>query len=306
MEGIMMRGPKESATAVRLTNGTINIKKEPTNSVLRKYKFLNIPVLRGCVAFFESMVIGVKSLMYSAEFFDIEEDETQKKSKFEEYLEQKLGDKLTTVIVYFSVIVSLLFSIGLFMLLPTVLVGFVSDFTNAVNITGVWGRVIPTFFEGILRIAIFLIYLAFVSKMDDIKRVFMYHGAEHKTIFCYESGEELTVENVRKYKRLHPRCGTNFIFIVMLISILVFSFLKWDNMILRLVFRLLLLPVVAGISYEIIKLAGRYDNAFTKTISWPGMMLQKITTKEPDDSMIEVAIEALKAVLTDNPDDDKW
>lgn len=298
IEGVMMRGPKNSAIAVRLPDGTINIKKDDIKPVVNRSKILRLPIIRGCIAFFDSMVTGVKALMYSAEFFDIEEEEESEPSKFEQWLDRKFGDKLKTVIIYFSVFISLLFSIGVFMLLPTVLVGFVKDHIG--------GQVLPTLLEGVIRIAIFLGYIALVANMKDIKRVFEYHGAEHRTIHCYESGKELTVENAQACSRLHPRCGTNFLLIVMIVSIILFSFISWNNPFTRLFFRLLLLPVVAGISYEIIKLAGRYENVVTKIISFPGMMLQKLTTRPPHDDQVEVAIASLKAVLTDNPDDDKW
>lgn len=297
MEGVMMRGPKKTAIAVRLPDNTITVKEEENSSILSKYKFLKIPVLRGCIAFFESMVVGVRALMYSAEFFDIEEEE-ETPSKFEAWLTEKLGDKLKTAVIYFSVALSLIFSVLLFMLLPTILVGFVKKFVP--------NGLLATFFEGVLRIAIFLTYIALVSRMKDIKRVFEYHGAEHKSIHCYESGLPLTVENAQSFKTLHPRCGTNFLLIVMIISIIMFSFISWESPITRLLIRLALLPVVAGVSYEIIKLVGRHDNILTRIISFPGMMLQKLTTSEPDDFQVEVALTALKAVLTENKEDDKW
>ena len=299
IEGVMMRGPEKIATSVRKIDGEIVTEIKPIGKV-RKSKFLKLPIIRGCVNFFDSMIVGVQSLMYSAKFFDVEDEgEPEEPSKFEKWLEEKLGsEKMMNAVIYFSVILSLFFSIGLFILLPGVAGEFLRKFTENMYLI--------TLIEGIIRIIIFIAYLALVSQMKDIKRVFMYHGAEHKSIHCYEHGEELTVENVRKYKRLHPRCGTSFLLIVMVVSILVFFFIPKMFFVYRLLLRLALLPVVAGISYEIIKYAGRHDNRFTKIISAPGMWFQYITTNEPDDSQIEVAITSLKAVIPENKEDDKW
>lgn len=318
MEGVMMRGPKKIVTAVRKHDGEIVTDEQPLGKV-RTGKFVKLPIIRGCVNFIDSMIVGVKSLMFSAQFFDVDDDGQpieQEPSKFEKWLEEKLDSETAmNVVIYISVAISLVLSIGLFMLLPAFLTGFLKSLITT--------PIILTLIEGIVRIAIFLFYLFLVSRTNDIKRVFMYHGAEHKSIFCYEKGLELTVENVRKQSRLHPRCGTSFLFIVMIISILVYSIIPWDEqsiasipligqylavvpLLTRLVLRLLLLPVVAGISYEIIKFAGRHDNAFTRAISKPGMWLQLITTNEPDDNQIEVALVALKAVIPENREDDKW
>ena len=301
IEGVMMRGPRKIATAVRKPDGEIETDVSEIGK-LRRSKILKLPIIRGCVGFFDSMILGIKSLMYSAKFFDTDEEGNQieeKPSRFEAWLEEKLGsEKFMNAVIYCSVIVSLFFSVGLFILLPTVIVGFLKGIIQ--------NHILLTLAEGVVRIVIFLAYLGLVSRMKDIKRVFMYHGAEHKTIHCYESGEELTVENVRRHTRLHPRCGTSFLLIVMVISIIVFSFISWNNPLTRLLLRLALLPVVAGISYEIIKFAGRHDNAFTAAISAPGMWLQYITTNEPDDSQIEVAIEAIRAVIPEDRNEDKW
>ncbi len=298
MEGVMMRGPKEIATAVRKSNGEIIIDKKEVSSVFTKYKFLKIPILRGVISFFESMITGVKCLMFSAEQVDLEDGEDYKPSKFEQWLDDKFGDKVKDIVIYFSVFVSLIFSVGLFILLPTVLVGWLKKFIVSAPVLSLC--------EGGVRIVIFLAYLFLVSRMKDIQRVFEYHGAEHKTIAAYEHGEELTPENARKYSRLHPRCGTSFLLIVMIISIIFFSFLKWETVWQRMLYRLLLLPVVAGVSYEIIKFAGRSDSKLVKWLTSPGLALQLLTTREPDDSQLEVAIAALKSVLTGNKDDDKW
>jgi len=305
IEGVMMRGPKEIAVAVRTPEGEIVIDKKPVASILQKYKFLKLPIIRGVISFVESLITGTKALMFSAEFFDVEEEEDKKKKETmtdeeREKFEAK-ESKMKNAAIYFSVVVALVFGVGLFMMLPSVLVGLVRDYVFK-NANGV----LMTLFEGIIRIAIFLVYIALVSQMQDIRRVFEYHGAEHKTIFCYENGEELTVENARRFSRLHPRCGTSFLLIVMVVSIILFSFISWSNPWQRLGIRLLLLPVVAGLSYEVIKLAGRSKSKIMRAVSMPGMWLQKITTREPDDSQLEVAIASLKAVLTDNREDDKW
>ena len=301
MEGVMMRGPKEIAIAVRKPDKEIIVEKRPISSVLQKSKILKLPVIRGCIAFFESMITGVKALMFSAEFYDIEGEE-YKESKFDKWLEEKLGDKIKDVVIYFSVILSLVLSVGLFFMLPNFIAELIAKLTS-IQVDGT----ARTLIEGAVRMAIFLAYILLVSQMKDIKRVFMYHGAEHKTIHAYECGAELTVENVRKSSRLHPRCGTSFLIFVMIISIIVFLIiptgLTWWQ---RALFKILLLPVVAGLSYEVIKFAGRHENWFTKLISMPGMWLQYITTREPDDSQLEVAIASLSAVLTDNKEDDKW
>lgn len=319
MEGVMMRGPHLIATAVRKPDGDIVIDKQEIGKG-RKSKFVKLPIIRGCVNFFDSLIIGVKALMFSAKFFDVDEDGEpieQEPSKFEAWLEKKLdSERAITVVMYCSVVLSLLLSIGLFMLLPALLTGFLDSFIKS--------NVVLTAIEGLVRIIIFSAYLLLVAQMKDIQRVFMYHGAEHKSIFCYEKGLPLTVENVKVQSRLHPRCGTSFLLIVMVISILVFLLIPWNEetfaaipviggfltaipwVITRLVLRLLLLPVIAGISYEIIKFAGRHDNFLTHIISKPGMWFQKITTKEPDDSMIEVAIVSLTAVIPENKEEDKW
>ncbi len=293
IEGVMMRGHHDIATAVRVPDGHIEIKKEPINLLSVKWKINKVPILRGVFSFFESMYIGVKCLMYSAKFFDEEEGENNPEtmSKFEKWLWDKCGDKIFTFVMFLSVLLSLVLGIGLFMLLPNFLVGFLRRWIPGIPV------VLLNLLEGIVRIAFFVTYIALVSRVKDIQRVFMYHGAEHKTIFCYEGKEELTVENVRKYSRFHPRCGTSFLFIVMIVSIVLFSFISWENLAVRMVYRLLLMPVVAGLSYELIRLAGKYDNWFTRLLSLPGMWMQHLTTREPEDDQIEVAIASLQAVL---------
>lgn len=321
IEGVMMRGPEKIATAVRKPDGEIVVGEQELGSG-RKSKFVKLPIIRGCVNFFDSLIIGVKSLMFSAKFFDVDEDGNeieQEPSRFEAWLDKKLdSDAAMNVVIYCSVIVSLLMSVGLFILLPTLIAGFLTDFMKVQNNT------VLTLTEGIVRILIFIMYLTLVSQMKDIKRVFMYHGAEHKSIFCYEKGLPLTVENVRIQPRLHPRCGTSFLLIVMVISILVFSIIPWQQesfvgipvigavfgampwAIWRIILRLLLLPIVAGLSYEIIKFAGRHDNMLTRAISKPGMWFQLITTNEPEDDQIEVAIRSLTAVIPEDKTADIW
>ena len=286
IEGIMMRGPETTAIVVRLPDGSLKSDSRPTKSI--QNKILGLPFIRGCVNMVHSLTVGMWALNYSASFFE-EEDGQEEPSKLEKWLMGKFGDKFNDRLITFSMVLGILLAVGLFFMLPTIITGFLSNLLQVERI--------GTILEGTIRILIFLIYLSLVSLMPDIKRVFSYHGAEHKTIACYENHEELTVENVRKHKRLHPRCGTSFLLIVMVVSIVVFSFLSWENVWQRMIMRIILLPVVVGVSYEIIRFAGKYQNWFTKIISAPGMALQKMTTKEPDDSMIEVAIEALKAVI---------
>ncbi|HRU41075.1 MAG TPA: DUF1385 domain-containing protein [Candidatus Diapherotrites archaeon] len=288
IEGVMMKGAEDIAIAVRKPDGEIVVKKEKLKS--NRKKISKIPIIRGMFTFVDSMVLGVNALLYSAEFVDVEEEEKKKASKLDEFLEKN--------IIWISVVISIVFSVGLFILLPTVLVGiFKAYIDNTLILNGI---------EGIVRIAIFLGYILAISGMKDIRRVFEYHGAEHKSIFCYEHGEELTVENVRKYGRLHPRCGTSFLFIVMIVSILLFSLFSWSGLLMRLVIRILLIPIVAGISYEIIKWAGKSESKLSCIVSAPGMWLQKLTTREPDDKQIEVAVEALKNVLVPDPEADNW
>lgn len=295
MEGVMMRGPKEIATAVRKPDGEIEIDKRSVSSLVTKYHVNKIPVIRGVFAFFDSMISSIRSLMWSAEFVDLEDDS---ESKFDKWLEAKFGDKIKDIVIYFSLFISVIFSVGLFFVLPHFIISLLENVIES--------NLIKTIIEGVVRISIFLGYVLLALQMEDIKRVFQYHGAEHKTIFCYEAGLDLTVENARNMSRLHPRCGTSFLVFVMIISIILFSFVSFDNMWARLGMKLLLLPVVAGISYEIIRWAGKSKSRIVCFISRPGMWLQNITTREPDDSQLEVAIESMKAVLTDNKEDDKW
>lgn len=354
IEGVMMRGPKKIAMAVRKPDGDIVIEEKEAKGIGKWAKY---PIIRGCVAFVSSMVVGVQALMFSAKFFDIEEDENEKvkadkkalkkeqkrKNKSEKSIEksednniekavdvdnnkiekesefnddrnkeivedktsnekadskENEGNGLSDGAMYFTVFVSLLISIFMFILLPN----FIADLFVPKEMVTLYNVV-----ENVVKIAIFLVYLILVSRMKDIQRVFEYHGAEHKSIFCYENGEELTPENVKKYSRFHPRCGTSFLLFVIIVSIIFFSCLpRFDFVLLNMFIRLLLMPLVAGISYEIIKFAGKSKNKCVMLLNKPGMWLQRFTTKEPDEKQIEVAIASLKAVIPENGEDDRW
>lgn len=309
MEGVMMRGPYKTATAVRKSDGEIETKVE-NNGVKTRAKFFRLPIVRGCVNFVDSLVIGMKALMWSAEFMDIEEEE-ESESKFDKWLEDKLGDKIKDVVIYASVFIAIIMSVGLFMILPTVLTSLIESIPLLKGITGT--HAFTSVFEGVIRMIIFLLYMLLVSNMKEIKRVYQYHGAEHKTIACYEAGEELIPENIKKYTRFHPRCGTSFLLFVMIISIIIFAFLpRFDGMVkilsmlCRIGSRLLLLPVVAGLSYEVIKWAGRSDGKIVSILSKPGLWLQRLTTKEPDEQQIEVAIASMLPCIPENKEDDRW
>lgn len=299
IEGIMMIGPNNYAIAIRKPEGDILVEKRPLPA---KGTVSKIPFVRGVVGLFRQMVLGIKALMYSAEFVDIEEDDSYKPSRLEVFIEKLLGDKLKDAAIYSAVILSLMLSVALFILLPNVVANFITAFDKSTS----KGSIYLNIFEGFVRVFIFLSYLFLASRMKDIRRVWEYHGAEHKTIHCYENDEELTVENVRKYSIRHPRCGTSFLFLVMIISIIVFSFTGWHNVILNIIIRLALVPVVAGISYEILRLAGRSELRIMKIVNAPGKLFQYFTTKEPDDAQIEVAIEAFKNVMVEDKDADKW
>ena len=302
MEGVMMRGPYKTTVAVRKPDGEIE-KKVEENGVKTRSKFFRLPIVRGCVNFIDSLVIGMKALMFSAEFIDLEEEE-ESESKFDQWLERKFGDKIKDIVIYVAIAISLVMSVGLFMVLPTFLTRLVEAIPAIKPVTQ--SHAFTSIFEGVIRMAIFLVYMVLVSQMKDIRRVYEYHGAEHKTIACYEAGEELTVENVKKFPRFHPRCGTSFLLFVMIISIIIFTLLPKTGVILRVLMRLALLPVVAGLSYEVIKWAGRSKSKAVCTLSKPGLWLQKLTTREPDESQIEVAIESMKPCIPENKDEDRW
>jgi len=297
IEGVMMKGPKDITIAVRKPDNDIEIKKETVDSISNKYTFLKWPIIRGAVGLVEAMVIGVRSLMFSAEFYEVEDE--GEPGKIDKLFEKIFKDKAEDVAIYISVAISLVVAVLLFMLAPTFLTNFLKNIIK--------NSFLLNLVEGLIRVTMFLIYVVSISKMKDVERVFQYHGAEHKTIHCYENEEELTVENVKKYPILHPRCGTSFLFMVMIISIIVFSFFGWPNPLMRFVIRIAMLPVIAGISYEINRFTGRSNSKIAYFLSYPGLMLQKIaTTREPDDSQIEVAIEALKGVLVEDREADLW
>ena len=293
MEGIMMRGPEKICVAVRRPDGTLDMTYED----VKHHRWQKIPLVRGAAAMIVNLVLGYRYLMHSAEVSMPEEAE-EEPGRFEKWLGEHAGPGVQNFFMALAAVCGGLLAIVLFMVLPTAIVGLIDRFLPLG-----WGKVV---LEGVLKIALFVGYLFLCTRMKEIHRVFEYHGAEHKTIACYEAGEELTVENVRRHRRFHPRCGTSFMILVLIVSILLFSVLPWSSTGLRVVLKLLLLPVVMGVSYELIKLAGRYDNLFTRIISAPGLWLQRLTTFEPDDSMIEVAIAAVTPVLPDHPDEAKW
>jgi len=342
IEGVMMRGVKTSAMAVRKPDGTINLSTWQNSSIKDKYPVLKFPVLRGVVNFVEMLIDGYKTLMQSAEIAGLEDEPNTKKDINNSYKVDTSNKETTTepltavsseqsdspsepvkdkasqeasskedkaeekgmsgIIVKLLSVLSALIGIALAILLFTVTPALVTFYTKDILHFGIF----TTLIEGVIRIIIFVLYLVVVSLLKDIQRVFEYHGAEHKTIYCYENNEELTVENARKNIRFHPRCGTSFLLIVLIVSILVFSFVPWNNLFVRIILKLLLLPLVVGISYEIIRFAGRHDNSVMRFLLAPGLWLQRLTTREPDDSQLEVAINALEAVLTANKEDDKW
>ncbi len=312
IEGIMMMGPEKCATVVRTKDG-IQSKVEPRKPA-KKFSVKKIPLVRGVFNFCASMKTGVSALMYSADLFAEDDGEAeQSQSKFDAWLEKKLSsEKAQSTLITIAVVLGIALSVGLFIVVPSLIGSFINRWITD-------NELVRNLLEGAVRIAIFLAYMFLVSRMKDMKRVFSYHGAEHKTIRCYEAKLPLTVENVRAQTRLHPRCGTSFLFVVIIVSILVFSVAsvllrpvtpEFDsailNALLRVALKLLLLPLVVGISYEFNRLVGRYDNWLTHALSAPGMWLQYLTTNEPDDSMIEVGIEALTLVLPEQEGSDKW
>ena len=312
IEGIMMRGPEQDAIAVR-SNGEIKLEVKP-RKIRKKGSFATWPLIRGAVNFFDSQVVGVKALMYSADLSP-EGMEEEEPSKLDRWLEEKLGNEsFQKLIIGIAVFMGLGLSVLLFFMLPMIIVGFLDQWIH--------NNLVLNLIEGLVRMSIFMAYMLLVSRMKDMKRVFAYHGAEHKTIRCYEAGLPLTVENVRGQTRLHPRCGTSFLLVVMVISILVFSVAStvllnlvpalealhgtFVYRLIMILFKLLLLPLVVSITYEINRWAGRHDNWFTRILTAPGMWMQNFTTNEPDDSMIEVGIAAVQAVLPAEEGADRW
>lgn len=307
IEGIMMQGPKGAAVSVRTPDGSIDTEMVNFKHAKDKFKPLGWPLVRGVVAYVESMIFGYKCLMMSAEKSGLEdlEQSQENTSKLDKWLNDHLNKKVMGVLTAIASVLGVLLAFGLFFYLPTVAVNFINKLS---------GEVLTNYralFEGIIRMIIFVVYIALVSLMKDIKRTFMYHGAEHKTIFCYENGLELTVENVKKQSRFHPRCGTSFIFVIIIISVVISSAISVlapelrNQTLVWMAIKILILPIVTGLSYEFIKYAGRHDNLFVKILAAPGLWMQRLTTKEPDEDMIEVALASFKAVITDNPEDDK-
>lgn len=303
IEGILMRGPQKQAIVIRDQDGGLVEKVEELKLIKDKHPILGWPLIRGMVNFLDSMVKGVKALTYSADFYP--EEETSEPSRFEQWLERHFSSKkLESLVVGLSVFLGVGLSLVLFLLLPTFLTGGILHFFPGFPL---WGR---NLIEGFFKIALFMAYLIFCSRQKDIKRVFSYHGAEHKTIFCYEANLPLTVENVRIQPRHHPRCGTSFLFVVIFVSILfssvVFAFWQFTNVWLRTLVHLLLLPLVVGVTYEFNRWVGRHDNWLARILTAPGLWMQNFTTNEPDDSMIECAIRSLELVLPDEKGEDEW
>ena len=298
IEGLMMRGSRAIAVAIREPSGNIHLSIEPLK-VPGKWK--KIPILRGIVSFFDSLITGTSIMMDGADVLEKLEREQgraadEEPDKLEKWLNEKFGeDKAMDIMLGFSVVLAVIFAVGVFILLPTFIM-------NLIKKAGLNNVVLLNLCEGLIRIVMFIIYVSAISKMEDIKRVFQYHGAEHKTIHCYENGLELTPENAQTFYTLHPRCGTSFLMFVMIISLLVFSLFGWPDLKTRILTRLLCIPLIAGISYEILQFTGRHDGKLVQILSLPGIMLQKLTTAEPDLKQLEVAIAAMKAVLPSHED----
>lgn len=299
IEGVMMRGIDKASMANRMPDGTIDLEIWDIKSNNAWYR--KCPFIRGIFSFLTSMIDGYKCITRSADK-QMTDDDDEELTKFEVWLNEKLGDKLMPVISGIAMVLGVALALFLFMWVPSALIKLVDTYIIPLN------AVVKNIVEGLLKIAIFIAYTSATSLMKDMRRLYEYHGAEHKTIACYEHGEELTPENVKKFTRFHPRCGTSFIFLVLFISIFINTIFRvsWANVLLRVVIKVALLPVVTGIAYELIRLAGRYDNLATKIISAPGLWIQRITTREPETDEIECAISALKAVIPENKEDDVW
>ncbi len=302
MEGVMMLGPKGMATAIRKPDGDILVECSELKRIRDKYKILGVPIIRGVVNFIESMIIGYKALMHSAEVAFPDDEETEKENGKKQ---SKFQENFFSILSMFAVVLGVVIAFLLFSYLPVLIFSKLNEYLSY-TITS-WQAVI----EGVIKIIIFVSYMAIVCLMKDMRRMYMYHGAEHKTIACYESGQELTVENVKKCTRFHPRCGTSFIFVILIFSIIVYTIVAKifpaiaAIRVLWIILRIIFLPLIVGICYEFIQYAGRHDNLLVKILSAPGLWMQRLTTKEPDDDIIEVGIASLKAVITDNPEDDE-
>lgn len=300
-----MQGPRGMATAVRKPDGEILTEYHTIKLLRNKNKFFNIPIIRGIFGFVESMIMGYKTLMYSAEVSGMEDFEEESMSKFERWLNDKMGEKLVSAVAAIGSVLGIVLAFILFFYLPVLVFNKANEWAGGA-ITNFQGLI-----EGGMKIIIFVIYIAAVSRMKDVRRLFMYHGAEHKSIACYEAGLDLTVENAKKCTRFHPRCGTSFIFVVLIFSIIFYTIIAKifpviaAERILWLILKLVFLPIIMGICYEFIRYAGRHDNLFVKIVSAPGLWMQRLTTKEPTDDILEVGIAAIKAVITDNPEDDE-
>ena len=287
IEGIMMKNKDQYATAVRRPDGGIEVKKDTYVSMTEKVPFCGLPFVRGVFSFADSMILGMRTLSYSASFF--EDDEDSEPGKLELWMDKVFGEKVEQVLMAVVMVFSVIMAIGIFMILPLLIANACKQVIHSDTIMAI--------LEGVIRIAIFIAYIKLISRMEDIRRTFMYHGAEHKCINCIEHGLPLTVENVRKSSRQHKRCGTSFLFFVLAISIILLLLIRVESPLMRVVVRIALLPVIAGISYEVLKLAGNSENALVNLLSKPGMAIQMMTTSEPDDDMIEVAIQAVEAVF---------
>ena len=300
MEGIMMRGPKKTTAAIRTPDNEIILEEVEPMNLGKKNKFFRLPIIRGIVNMIDSLVTGNRALMLSADkAIGDEEVPEEEMSKVDKWLNDHFGDKLVKVIMFVAMFIAVVFCVGVFFYVPTWVFNLLSGWLTFLNDSMIWRSA----FEGIFRIVLFLVYMAVCTMNKDVKRVFQYHGAEHKTIFCYEHGLDLTVENVRKQKRFHPRCGTSFIVIMLIIGIIAGLFIPFTDVLLRSSVKILILPITVGVGYELIKICGRHDNIFTRIISAPGLWVQRITTKEPQDDMIEVAIAAMKDVIPENGED---
>ncbi|HIR03503.1 MAG: DUF1385 domain-containing protein [Acutalibacteraceae bacterium] len=299
IEGIMMRGPKRTTVAVRVKENEIYTEDLTFKSLAERFRIFRVPFIRGLGGLIDSMRLSFKALSISAEkaMEDVPQEEP---SRFEKWIDKVFGDSFMKVLMVVATVLGVALAIGLFFIFPTWLFNTIAThfFPSLYD-----AMVYRSVFEGVLRIALFLLYVVLCSRMNDMKRVFQYHGAEHKTIFCYENDEALTVENIRKYRRFHPRCGTSFMVIMLLLGIIIGLFIPIEEPILRSAVKILLLPISCGVGYELIKLCGKYDNLATRIIAAPGLWAQRITTKEPDDSMLEVAIAAMKPVIPENGED---
>ena len=299
IEGIMMRGPQKIEVALRLPDKTIYTENIEFKTIASINKFFELPMIRGFVGLIDSLRLSMKCLMLSADKAAQGEETQEEPSKFEKWMTEKFGDNLFNFIMTVSMILGVLLAVVLFVWFPSFVFSLIAKAAPALG----EGTLVRSLFEGVLKITLFLGYIVVVSRTPDMKRTFMYHGAEHKTIFCYENLEELTVENVKKYKRFHPRCGTSFMIIMLLVGVIIGLFITTPNPLLRTAIKLLLLPVSCGVGYELIKLCAKYDNIFTRIVAAPGLLAQRITTIEPDDSMIEIAIAAIKPVIPENGED---